>query len=54
MKAERTVLAVDDEPKILELVRSYLEMNGLRALCTKTGGEGMALFEREAVDLIRT
>jgi DNA-binding response OmpR family regulator len=52
MKDRETVLAVDDEPKILELVRSYLEMNGLRALCAKTGGEGMEIFEREAVDLI--
>ena len=48
----RTVLAVDDEPKILELVKSYLEMNGYRALSAANGGEGMRLFEREAVDLI--
>jgi DNA-binding response OmpR family regulator len=52
MKAERTVLVVDDEPKILELLKSYLEISGYRALCAKNGGEGMALFEREAVDLI--
>ena len=41
-----TVLAVDDEPKILELLKSYLEMNGYTALCAKTGLEGMALFNK--------
>jgi DNA-binding response OmpR family regulator len=52
MKDRQTVLAVDDEPKILELLKSYLEMNGYRALCAKNGREGMALFERNGVDLI--
>jgi DNA-binding response OmpR family regulator len=48
MKDRETVLAVDDEPKILELVKSYLEMNGYNALCAKNGSEGITLFEREA------
>ena len=46
------VLAVDDEPKILELLKSYLEMNGFIALCAKTGKEGLALFEQNPVSLI--
>ena len=46
MSEKQTVLAVDDEPKILELLKSYLEMNGYLALCAKSGREGMALFER--------
>ena len=46
MREKYTVLAVDDEPKILELLKSYLEMNGYTALCAKNGREGMALFER--------
>ena len=44
MKGTETVLAVDDEPKILELVRSYLTMNGYTALCAKNGREGMQIF----------
>jgi DNA-binding response OmpR family regulator len=52
MKEKKTVLAVDDEPKILELLKSYLEMNGFNALCAKNGGEGMALFEQNSVSLI--
>ncbi|GHU72256.1 DNA-binding response regulator [Spirochaetia bacterium] len=52
MTDQQTVLVVDDEPKILELVKSYLEMNGCKALCAKDGGEGMALFEQNPVSLI--
>lgn len=47
-----TVLVVDDEPKILELVKSYLEINGFHALCAKNGREGMTLFERGGISLI--
>jgi DNA-binding response OmpR family regulator len=46
MKDKQTVLVVDDEEKILELVKSYLEINGYTALCAKNGREGMALFEK--------
>ena len=45
-------MAVDDEPKILELLKSYLEMNGCAALCAKNGREGMALFKQHSVSLI--
>jgi DNA-binding response OmpR family regulator len=46
------VLIVDDEPKILELVKAYLEMNGFCALCAKSGGEGADLFHQNPVSLI--
>jgi DNA-binding response OmpR family regulator len=36
---------VDDEPKIVELIQSYLEMNVFAALCAKNGKKGMTLFE---------
>ncbi|MDR0554691.1 MAG: response regulator transcription factor [Treponema sp.] len=52
MKDKRTVLVVDDEPKILELLKSYLEKNEFTALCAKTAGEGMDFFEGRRVDLI--
>ncbi|MDR2479737.1 MAG: response regulator transcription factor [Treponema sp.] len=48
MKGKETVLAVDDEPKILELVKSYLGMNGYTALCAKNGREGMKIFEEKS------
>jgi DNA-binding response OmpR family regulator len=46
MKGKQAVLVVDDEEKILELVKSYLAINGYTALCAKNGREGMALFEK--------
>ncbi|GHU22122.1 DNA-binding response regulator [Spirochaetia bacterium] len=52
MNDKQSVLVVDDEPKILELVKSYLEMNGYKALCAKNGREGMNLFEQNPVSLI--
>jgi DNA-binding response OmpR family regulator len=52
MGDRQTVLVVDDEVKILELVKSYLEANGYAALCAKTGREGMECFEKNQVSLI--
>jgi DNA-binding response OmpR family regulator len=46
MKAGQTVLVVDDEPKILELVRSYLEINGYAVFCAGNGGQGLEFFEK--------
>jgi DNA-binding response OmpR family regulator len=43
---KQTVLVVDDEVKILELLRSYLEINGYAALCAASGREGMEFFEK--------
>jgi DNA-binding response OmpR family regulator len=52
MKGKETVLIVDDEPKILELVKSYLIMNGYTALCAANGREGMKLFAEHQISLI--
>jgi DNA-binding response OmpR family regulator len=52
MKAKQTVLVVDDEEKILNLLKSYLEINGYTALCARNGREGMSFFEGHAVSLI--
>ncbi|MDR1149832.1 MAG: response regulator transcription factor [Spirochaetaceae bacterium] len=47
-----TILMVDDEPKILELVKSYLVLNRYAALCTTSGREGIKMFEEHNVSLI--
>lgn len=52
MKARAVILAVDDEEKILELLRSYLELNGYTTLCAKNGREGLDLFEKNPVSLV--
>jgi DNA-binding response OmpR family regulator len=46
MRTSQTILAVDDEPKIRDVVKAYLEMEGLRVLCAGSGREGMELFEK--------
>jgi DNA-binding response OmpR family regulator len=51
MKEEPLVLVVDDEEKILEVLRSYLKINGCRPLCAKNGREGLDLFREHPVSL---
>jgi DNA-binding response OmpR family regulator len=52
MKEKPVVLVVDDEAKILELVKSYLGINGYTPLCAKNSREGITLFERNPVSLV--
>ena len=48
----RTILVVDDEPKISEVVASYLESRGYRVLTAETGSEALDAFDRENVALV--
>jgi DNA-binding response OmpR family regulator len=50
MKA--TVLLVEDERKLRELIRSYLEWAGLTVLSTGSGAEAIALAVSAAPDLV--
>jgi DNA-binding response OmpR family regulator len=52
MKEKPVVLVVDDEAKILDLVRSYLGINGYTPLCAQNGREGIKLFEQNPVSLV--
>ena len=47
-----TVLLVEDERKLRELVRSYLERAGLAVLSTSSGAEALILAASAAPDLI--
>lgn len=47
-----TVLVVEDERKIRELVRSYLEREGLEVVTTASGAEALTLAEKVAPDLV--
>jgi len=47
-----TVLVVEDEAKLRELLRSYLERDGLTVLSAGTGAEGLALATSAAPDLV--
>jgi DNA-binding response OmpR family regulator len=47
-----TVLVVEDERKIRDLVRGYLEREGLGVLTTESGAEAIALARKSAPDLL--
>jgi DNA-binding response OmpR family regulator len=47
-----TVLVVEDEARIRELVRSYLEQAGYEVLSTGSGAEALSLMGRTKPDLI--
>lgn len=47
-----TILVVDDEPKILDIVKSYLGRSGYRALTAGTGKEALAALENNTVSLM--
>src|SRR3954464_13669917 len=48
----KTVLVVDDEPKIVQLARDYLEHAGFKVARAPDGGEALAAFRSNAPDLI--
>jgi DNA-binding response OmpR family regulator len=48
----KTILVVDDEPKIVQLVRDYLERAGFRVLSAPNGKSALALAHSEKPDLI--
>jgi DNA-binding response OmpR family regulator len=48
----KTILVVDDEPKIVQLVRDYLERAGFRVLTAPNGKTALALAHSERPDLL--
>jgi DNA-binding response OmpR family regulator len=52
MTRPRTVLVVDDERTIADVVARYLEREGYRALVAHDGEQAVALAERERPDLV--
>src|SRR5881394_1580016 len=47
-----TVLVVDDEPIVLDVVTRYLERDGHRVLTAESGDEARATIQREGPDLV--
>jgi two-component system alkaline phosphatase synthesis response regulator PhoP len=52
MKGMKTILVVDDEKKILQIARDYLEHAGFTVLSSENGADTMAIMRREKPDLI--
>ena len=48
---DKTVLAVDDDPEVLDIVRARLEFGGYRVLTADTAETGLAVFYRDRPDL---
>ncbi len=52
MSGRRKIMVVDDEKKIVQLVKAYLERNGYRVLAAYDGQEALNLAQREKPDLV--
>ena len=50
--AKRSILVVDDEPKIVQLVRLYLERDGYRVLVADDGLKALDLARHKRPDLV--
>ncbi|MDA8141432.1 MAG: response regulator [Desulfobacteraceae bacterium] len=50
--AKETILVVDDEEDILELVRFHLSREGYAVLCAETGEEGWRQIKSQPIDLL--
>ena len=52
MKNKPTILLVDDEQKVLDLITFRLQLLGYRVITAKSGEEGLSLAEAQHPDLI--
>lgn len=48
----KTILAIDDEPMMLQCLRTTLEKEGFRLLVTGDPDIGIEMLKKEAVDLV--
>jgi DNA-binding response OmpR family regulator len=52
MKNDRKILVVDDEVKILEVVKSFLESKGFTVFTAENGEEAFSVFEKEDISFV--
>ncbi len=52
MAEKGRVLVADDEPKVLSILRSYLQNDGFRVLEAQNGKQALDIFRREKPDII--
>lgn len=48
----KTILVVDDEPKIVEVVEAYLKKEGFDVLTAEDGEKALKLFKNEVIHLV--
>lgn len=52
MNEKPTILIIDDEVKIIEIVKTFLESKGYVVLTADNGEDGLELFKRNSITLI--
>ncbi|KAF0200357.1 MAG: two component transcriptional regulator [bacterium] len=52
MMKEKKVLVVDDEVKILEVIKSFLESEGYIVFTAENGKQAFSIFEKESISLV--
>ena len=52
MAIKATILAVDDEPRVLKLLKANLESSGYAVLTAEDGEQALQVMERELPDLV--
>lgn len=52
MNARKRILVVDDDPEIVESMRTVLEARGYQVMAARDGNQGLMLAERELPDLL--
>jgi len=52
LRMSKTILVIEDDPDIIELLQYRLEHHGFKVLTAKTGSEGLRLAEERSPDLI--
>jgi DNA-binding response OmpR family regulator len=50
--AASSVLIVDDEPGIVDILRTYLDDEGFRVATARDGDEALRIFRRQSLDLV--
>ena len=50
--AKAKILVVDDDPKVVQLLRANLSVEGYEVIAAQDGAEGLALVESELLDLV--
>lgn len=48
----KKILVVEDEEKIVSVIKSFLEMKGFQVICAENGVKAIELFQRERVSLV--
>lgn len=51
-KAKQTILIIDDEQSIIDMLSEYLSQEGFHVVGAKSGGEGLDRFKDEKADLV--